>query len=143
MTATEGKEYDPWARLAAMPHVEVVLVKISGPEFGFTDGTVIELDYRLSKVQQRCTLEHELTHIDMGHTSWQPSAVEREVDRRVALRLVTIDELIDAFRFTLDRDHAAWECDVTRDTLDDRMRCLTRDERAQIRQATAHHRDAL
>lgn len=64
--------------------------------------------------ERRCTLTHELIHIECGHSGCQPPAVELEVRVEAARRLIP---------------------------LDDRLTHLTEDERAEINAALAR-RDA-
>ncbi len=131
----------PWRELRGLPHIDLSWHDLP-VEFGRTDGCSIEMDRRLSQVQRRCTLAHELTHIRRGHQTVQPPAVERSVRLETARRLLPLAILTGALAYTLDLDYAAWDCWVTRDVLEDRLDGLTDYERAAVMAATAHHRDA-
>lgn len=130
----------PWRELRAMPQIDLTWHELP-VEFGRTDGRTIEMDRRLSQVQRRCTLAHELMHIRRGHTTAQPPEVERLVCVETARRLVPLPALTTALAYTTDLDYAAWDLWVTRDVLDDRLEALTDAEHAAVMAATAHHRD--
>lgn len=124
-----------------MPHIDLAWRELPF-EFGRTDGHLIEMDRRLSRVQRRCTLAHELTHIRRGHTTAQPPLVERQVRAETARGLIPLPALTTALAYSTDLDYAAWDLWVTRDVLDDRLEALTDMEHDAIMDATAHHRDS-
>ncbi|MBM7795808.1 hypothetical protein JOD50_000760 [Pseudoglutamicibacter cumminsii] len=57
---------------------------------GMTDGRrIVYLSEALrTEIDRRCTLTHELIHIEQGHVGSQPAAIEHAVRRATALRLV-------------------------------------------------------
>lgn len=133
--------FHPWRALRALPTVDVTwpLLRVA---YGRTDGlSVIEIDRRLGQTERRCTLTHELVHIERGHTCAQPPVVEHAVCVETARRLIPLLALTTALAYSTDLDFAAWDLWVTRDVLDDRLDGLTGDERAVVMAATAHHRD--
>lgn len=80
----------PWRELRALAHVVVHHRELhpSGTR-GVTDGVRrIWLDSRLTQVERRCTLAHELVHIKAGHTGCQPTAVEARVEAAAARYLL-------------------------------------------------------
>lgn len=100
---------------------------------GETDGRgVIRLDHRLLQVERRCTLMHELIHLERGHEGACSDAVEREVDREVARRLVPFDALLEAARWARDANELAEELWVTPTVLAARFETLAPRETAEI-----------
>jgi Zn-dependent peptidase ImmA (M78 family) len=79
----------PWRALRMLGHVRLHW-RDDMPEGmrGATNGERIWLSSALSQVERRCTLAHELAHIDAGHTSCQPEDVERRVRNRAARYLL-------------------------------------------------------
>jgi len=53
-----------------------------------TDGVDIWVDDRLNAVQERCAVLHEQIHIERGHSTVQPEAVEMAVRYETAKRLL-------------------------------------------------------
>lgn len=126
-----------------MTHIDVAWPVLHA-EAGRTDGySMIEIDRRLGQTARRCVVEHERTHVLLGHACQQPEAIERQVRDRVARRLLPLGLLEQALAFTLDLDLASWECWVTRDVMDDRLAMLTGSEHERLMLATAHHRDGV
>ena len=60
-----------------------------------TDGVDIWVDDRLNEIQEKCAIEHELVHIERGHSTVQPEAIEMAVRYAVAKRLLPQDALVD------------------------------------------------
>jgi hypothetical protein len=96
---------------------------------GRTNGVdTIWMDKRLDQVERRCTLTHELIHIERDHTGCQQPAVELEVSLETARRLIPIEALASALRWSNRPYELADELWVTQNVLADRMRGLTLDE---------------
>lgn len=96
---------------------------------------VITLDLRLSQAERRCTIAHELEHVERGPMPADPILAAREeeaIDRAVARRLVTIRALGDALAWARTRDEAAEELWVDVATLEARLRSLHPAERAYL-----------
>lgn len=56
------------------------------------------MEVDLLQVERRCTLAHELAHIDLGHTT-KPTVAEEQVARRLTARkLIHWDALVDVFK---------------------------------------------
>ncbi|BDD81424.1 hypothetical protein TPB0596_11870 [Tsukamurella pulmonis] len=103
MTTTEPTPtWHPWRTLREQyPHVEVRWAQLPDGIDGFTDGRTIWLDERLSQVQRRCTLTHELWHLRRGIIP-ADDREERICDDLAARELIPLGRLIDGFRWTRD-----------------------------------------
>lgn len=127
--------FDPWRTLRTLPHVRLVWRPLAG-RYGLTDGhATIWMHPRQSRTEKRCTLTHELVHLERGHTTACHSAVEQAVRTETARRLVHIDDLVDAYRWAMSFDELAEECDVTRSVLLDRLENLSPDEARTLAEA--------
>lgn len=82
---------------------------------GMTNGHQIFLRSDLTHVEHRCAYEHELVHFQRGHTSCQPFAIEKDVQREVARRLLPRESMEKAARWARSASEAAAELDVTLD----------------------------
>lgn len=140
MTAdpTPGR-YDPWHDLSVnWPEVEVVLEPMAGTLLGVLRYPVIALRSGTSAAQRRCTLAHELVHLERGVRDCGRWAAREEllVHREVARRLVTPEALAAAVRALGGAEDVAAlapALDVDRQTLGLRLELLTSTERARIR----------
>ena len=113
---------NPWAELRARPHLALVWTDLPLGVRGMTDGTTIYLARGLSQRERRVTLCHELIHAEMGHTSHQPPAVERIVERETARRLLPdLDQVRAALAWATTLDEAAHELWVTSAVLETRL----------------------
>lgn len=100
---------------------------------GATDGErVIVMHPDQLQVQRRCTLAHELAHIELGHGASCSRAEEAEARAAAARRLIDLDALLDAFRWAEHLEEVADELWVDLDTLQARIDTLTDDERAAL-----------
>lgn len=68
--------------------IPVHTVTLPGRLAGCTDGRQVWIDRRLTIVERRCTIGHELVHIWAGHTGHQPPKIERWVRRHAAALLL-------------------------------------------------------
>lgn len=108
--------YHPWRVLGAdWPHIAVEhRTDLAADRLGETDGrTRIRLRMPLLQVERRCTLAHELIHLERGDTGECTSTVERAIEREVARRLISIHALCTGIRWTLDPAELADELWVT------------------------------
>lgn len=108
--------YHPWRVLGAdWAHVAVEhRDDLAAGRLGETDGrTSIRLRMPMLQVERRCTLAHELIHLERGDTGECTPAVEHAIDREVARRLITIRALCTGIRWTLDPAELADELWVT------------------------------
>lgn len=128
------RAYSPWRDLTDnWPDVEVRIAELPGDLLGEVreGGRLIVLRRGTSSAQRRCTLTHEIVHLERG----LPSALvphllaveERQVHAEAARRLITVPALAEAIRVTGsdERDIAA-ELWVDLATLRARVRDLTR-----------------
>ena len=100
---------------------------------GLTDGSsAIWMEPRQLQVERRCTLAHELAHIDLGHTTKPTVAEETATRRRTARQLISWDALVDVFKWAHNAHEAADELWVTPEVLEDRLRFLHPNERALL-----------
>ncbi|MFK0005513.1 ImmA/IrrE family metallo-endopeptidase [Paenarthrobacter sp. NPDC090520] len=96
---------------------------------GRTNGIdTIWLNKGLDQVERRCSLTHELVHLERKHTGCQPPAVEAEVRAEAARRLITIDHFAKALAWSRSVNELADELWVTPDVLFDRFDNLTEQE---------------
>lgn len=137
--------YSPWADLGSRPHIccDTHSVELPvGSGWWLPDVMGIVLDRRLTRVERRCALAHELQHVDYGDV--QVFAVgpdgprmalrqERRADREAARRLVEVRALATAMRaHPHNPAAAAEELDVTVDVLLCRLETLGPEERALL-----------
>ncbi len=128
----------PWRRLRRLPHVDVVWRRIPG-RLGATNGRdVIVMHPHQSQVQRRCTLAHELAHIELGHVDGCSGPEERTATLLAARWLVDMEDLLAALAWAEDLREVADECWVDVPTLMARLDGLTAAERARI--AELHER---
>lgn len=118
--------FHPWGILRKLAHIRLSWVVMPGSVPGRTNGVDnIWLDKRLDQVERRCTLTHELIHIERHHIGCQPASVELEVCLETARRLIPIEDLVNALRWSNRSDELADELWVTSKVLADQMLALT------------------
>lgn len=103
---------------------------------GCTDGTTIWLTTEQTIAEARCTLVHELIHIERGHRGCQPPDVEASVEIEAAQRLISIDDLAHTLAQARTETEAAEMLWVDTATLRARLSSLTEAEREYITQPT-------
>lgn len=133
-----GGRYNPWDEARRLG-VRVITRELPGTMWGCWHGpsrTVI-LDSTLVQHERRVTLAHELVHAERGDTCRQDRRTEAAVHAIAARRLVTLDALADALRWTRDPDALAEELwvdtatvEVLLDDLDDAERAWLEDRLA-------------
>lgn len=126
--------YHPWRALRTLgKRVTLHWADLPDGILGLTDGTaIIWMDPQQRQAKRRCTLTHELVHIELGHTGGCDDRIERHVDQVASRRLIPMASLLDALVWTHNLDELAEELWVDRETLDARIACLTDEERQQI-----------
>jgi hypothetical protein len=133
--------YDPWTDLAEnWPEVDIVVRPMRGTLLGELRYPVIALRAGTSSAQCRCTLTHEIVHLERGVTDCGPWAAreERRVDAEVAQRLLPVELLVSTVREGGGSGHPgalARLADVDLDTWLLRLRLLSRAERARLARA--------
>lgn len=123
-------------RIAAILGIPVHAVRLPTNLAGVTDGTSIWVDHRLTSVERRCTIAHELVHIEAGHTHHQSPKVEAWVRRRTAEWLIPWEHLW-AHRHSVDLYDIADQLDVTRHVLLDRLHHLTPHQKHRLAEGLA------
>ena len=78
--------------------VPVYTVTLPNNLAGITDGRQVWVDHRLTTVERRCTIGHELVHVWAGHTSHQPPKTERWVRQHAANLLLREQDVHSALR---------------------------------------------
>jgi hypothetical protein len=147
LSSTSGSRpaYDPWADLRQnWPNVTVVIEPMTGDLLGEVRdyGRVIALRADTSAAQRRCTLTHELVHLERGILDCGPWLQREEglVHAEVSLRLIPLTSLIAAIRSLGGADDPAalaqW-LEVDSETLAVRLSRLTRAERRMLRRSLA------
>lgn len=143
-TAT-GRRYDPWLDAQQnWPDVQIVIERMTGDLLGEVrdDGRLIALRAGTSAAQRRCTLTHELVHLERGITDcgrWADRE-ELQVHTTVALRLITPAELVAALRDlggSDDRPALAQLLEVDSETLQLRLSRIGPAERQDLRRRLA------
>lgn len=130
--------YHPWRELRSREHLELTWEDLPPGIRGVTDGSsAIWMEPRMLQVERRCTLAHELAHIDLGHTA-KPTDREESAARRLAARnLIDWDDLVDAYRWASCMSEWADELWVTVEVLEDRLKYLHPHELALLRMVGA------
>jgi Zn-dependent peptidase ImmA (M78 family) len=109
-------------------------VRMSDGVAARTDGVDIWVDDRLNPIQERCAIEHEKTHIEMGHSTVQTEAIEFAVRYETAKRLLPDENLREdgprCQGSTLAQ--VARNLGVTRQVLMDRAATLTDSQAEQV-----------
>jgi hypothetical protein len=93
--------YDPWHDLAVnWPEIDVVIEPMGGRLLGMLRYPVIALRADTSAAQRRCTLTHEIVHLERGVGDCGPWSGREEllVHREVARRLIPLADLAAAVR---------------------------------------------
>jgi hypothetical protein len=130
------KAYDPWYALADFDRAQVVFDDLPPRRRGEVDfGTqTITLQRCLDPTAQRCTLAHELVHLERGPViTWHAPREERAVAAIAARRLVGIEELAEAMRWSQDERSLAEELSVDVRTVRVRLHSLDQAEREFLR----------
>lgn len=133
--------YDPWRHLEEhWPEIEVVIEPMSGSLLGVLRYPVIALRADTSAAQRRCTLAHEIVHLERGVDDCGPWSAREElrVHREAARRLIRVADLAAAIRElggTDDLAALAQLLDVDLETARLRLDRLTPADRARVRAA--------
>ncbi len=130
--------YNPWLDAARRyPEVHIEWHPIA-PAHAFWSrrDDVIMVDEHITRAERRCALAHELAHMDAGDRPtdlcWFAARQETNADKLAARRLVDIDELAAAMRWTDDPREIAEHLEVTLSVLALRGRWLHPAERGLL-----------
>jgi hypothetical protein len=139
----DDQPYDPWLDLReSWPHLQVVVEPMAGRLLGELRYPVIALRAGTTAAQRRCTLTHEIVHLERGVRDCGPwtDREERHVHAEVAQRLVSTNQLVRAIRDVggiqggpADVLRLAQVLDVDRETMGVRLGLVTQVERRRIR----------
>lgn len=121
--------YHPWRELRQNTGITVEWVRLHHKR-AMTNGIdTIYMDKRALQVERRCSLTHEMIHIERRHTSCQPPAIEKDVRAEAARRLILIADLAAQLAWARSLDELADELWVTPEVLADRIANLNGRER--------------
>ena len=142
---TADNRYDPWLDAQQnWPDVRIVIERMTGDLLGEVrdDGRLIALRAGTSAAQRRCTLTHELVHLERGITDCGRWAQREEllVHTTVAFRLITPAALVAALRDlggSDDRPALAQLLEVDSETLQLRLSRIGPAERRTLRRRLA------
>ncbi|MEJ9078803.1 hypothetical protein WKY82_10310 [Gordonia malaquae] len=95
------KLWHPWRWLRDHhADVDVTHAPLCHGRMAELDGARIRMESRLTQAERRCSLTHELVHIERrGREHPDPDVEEQIVELESARRLITVDQLADAFRW--------------------------------------------
>jgi hypothetical protein len=94
----------------------------------------ITITVGMTQAERRSTLTHELIHLERG-TAVEPRHIaseERHVERESARRLITVEDLVDALRWSRDEHELADELWTDVDTVRTRLTNLSPVEKQYI-----------
>jgi hypothetical protein len=130
--------WHPWRHAREhYPRVEIRLIDGGGGCRGRLTVDGIEINRTSTQREARCTLSHEIVHIESGPVPREPRAAAREearVHAIAACRLIELDHLVDVLawnRYRVD-DETAEDLWVDFPTLLTRVQNLTAAERRYI-----------
>lgn len=140
--------YDPWHDLRSRPHLTLAVSRLPvGDAMYFHDVPGIVLDDRLTQIERRCVIAHELAHLDLGHveqaagcgagTSRIARRMECDADLLAARRLLPVERLAAVAKCHQDRFTTAEHLCVTEHLLQVRLDHLHPSERGAINRAVA------
>jgi hypothetical protein len=126
--------WHPWRRLRELAHITLHSADLPDGALGYTDcTTTIVLTTGLTQAERRCTLDHELVHIERGPAPhWLEAREERTVNEITARRMIPFDALADAMVWSFDDHELAEELWVDVDTVRNRLAALTDEESAEL-----------
>jgi Zn-dependent peptidase ImmA (M78 family) len=137
--------YSPWEHLADLTHVTFGVTRLpTGQGWWIPDMKAIALDDRLTRVQRRTVLAHELVHAERGDSNChyegrlgarQARRQEHSADLIAAHRLITLEQLVAALRqHPLDPAGVAEVLEVTQSALRIRLAALSQADKRHIEQ---------
>lgn len=130
--------YDPWGEVPAGWSVDFAVMPARG--MCRWNRRTILLDIKLSRIEERCTLAHELVHAERGpFPRWATAREEAAVNAEAARRLIPLDALGEALAWSLHPTVAAEELDVDPPTLEALLRNLAAAEVEALRRRLQHH----
>lgn len=137
--------YNPWRDARdRLPHVDIVFVdNLPSGVRGRTHGNTIEIDANADRCERSSTLTHEIAHYDRDClVPVDPVLHAREetrVERIAARRLVALDQLVDAVRWSRHAPEIADDLWIDVTMLKALIASLTPTERAHVAAAIDDH----
>lgn len=131
--------YHPWRALRDLwSHVELEHTDdLPAGRRADTNGVdEIRMRNRLLQVERRCSLAHELIHLERADTGACPPAVEAEVNREAARRLISWEHLFAGVQWARSEEELAEELWVTVKILRARAETLHAGELMALARAT-------
>ena len=133
--------WNPWAHLRAHRRVALTMRPLptgTSAYVDFDDGHIY-IDTSLLQRERNDALAHELTHLERGRPVARfEDAEERAVNEEVARRLIPLDELVQALRWSRNPTELAEDLNCTESTVLTRLARLTPDEARSIRSELGH-----
>lgn len=135
-----ARHWSPWRHLRRHhPDVRVYEVELPDDLLACVDldRRIIWLDSRLTQAEVRCSLAHEIGHLERGWPCMPggESAEERAVDDWAARRLIDVHDLVRALQWSSHVDEIAEELWVDAHMVRARFRGLTDDEQDAVMSA--------
>lgn len=139
--------YHPWRRFRALARWTLQQADLPEGVHGQLRWSTrtVTLDRRLSQVQRRCTIAHELVHIERGPvpcSAWLAEREEAAVEQEVARRLIKLKDLGEALAWARHASEAADVLWVTEDVLRVRLEHLHPAERAYLKRRMEFRHEA-
>lgn len=133
--------YHPWRHLRSRPDVTLYWHDLEPGTLAVTDGRDIWMSPHPLQAWRRCTIAHELAHIELGHVHGCGARDESEAAQLAARRLIPIAQLADAMLWSTHHAQIADALWVDEDTLEVRLAHLHPSERNYIAQRLAARED--
>lgn len=138
-----SRSYCPWTHLASLPHITFGVTRLPhGSGWWLPEDNAIVLDDRLTRVERRVVLGHELVHAERGDNNCallSPDGgrlarrQETNADHVSGSRLATVAEIADALiLYPIDPELVARELDITVNLLRLRLHSLSEQEKTYI-----------
>lgn len=134
--------YSPWRHLRSLPHIDLRFTDddqlLDGAHAWYYHRLrAIVMDSRLTQVERRSAIAHELGHVIRGDLPCGSDILDARqedvVEQWAARKLIELPALADALKWSDDPEEVADALWVTRDLLLARMGHLHPSERAYLR----------
>lgn len=137
--------YHPWERLRELAHLQLRWVdRLPDGDLGLCihEHRLLVMSRRQTQAERRCTLAHELVHVDRGPAPAGRQELEETIVERIAARqLIDIRKLGEALAWSSEPATVAEELWVDEPMLRARLDGLHPAERAYLRERLAHLRE--
>lgn len=134
--------YDPLEDLSARyPQVTVAMVAIRPAHAALVGDSLLLVDASLDARQRRCSIAHEIAHLDLAHVPTGNRALARrqeaEADRLASTRLISFGQLLEAVRWCADDQDLAEQLQVSEQALSLRRTLLSAAEISALHSSAA------